>query len=313
MIIREERPKDYTKIAVLHYLAFQNSFSQEESVLVSLLRQEKGYTPRLSLVMEVDGDIIGHVMVTQYTFKIKNKAIKGGILAPLGVKPEWQGRGVGSQLMVSVHREAKKLGVSLIALLGHDSYYPQFGYETNLFGETHIDMSLPLNKEGVGTSLITRKPLIEDINTLQELWVKTNYDVPLAIAPDDSLHAWVSTNKDIRSIVYISDGEMVGYTRIHEKTKEIKFFLAKDKKVAKDVLSKVIESHQIQKSVVLPLHPVRIDWFIEEMISAKATSWPAGMICFLENDIEFNVYKSGVKEDKKNLGIIHWPVPFEAI
>ncbi|SFC24361.1 Predicted N-acetyltransferase YhbS [Alkalibacterium subtropicum] len=313
MIIRAEKSEDYMKIGELHCSAFENSGSQEESVLACLLRQEKAYTPRLSLVTEEKGDIIGHVMVTPYTFTLKNQSFTGGILAPLGVKPGWQKKGVGSQLMTAVHREAEKSGLSFIALLGHDTYYPRFGYETHLFGETSIRISLPLTEKGRGSQLTARKPLTEDTDALQEMWSKTHADVPLAIVPDASIHSWLSTSKDIQSRIYSLDGRIVGYTRIHERTKEITSFAAENESAAKDVLAKVVNDYQLQENVSLPLHPVRMDWFTQETMSPKTKAWPAGMICFLKSDPAFDVYKRGVEESDENIGIIQWPVPFEAI
>ena len=50
-------------------------------------------------------------------------------LAPVSVLPEYQNKGIGGQLIVKAHERAIELGFRSVALIGHESYYPRFGYE----------------------------------------------------------------------------------------------------------------------------------------------------------------------------------------
>ncbi|SDZ24324.1 Predicted N-acetyltransferase YhbS [Evansella caseinilytica] len=314
MIIRTELPADYAQIAELHGCAFTQSRSQEESVLTAVLRQEKTYDPQLALVAEVNGEIIGHVMVVPYTFQVYGEFVNGGILAPLGVKPEWQRKGVGSRLIARVHENAVKADLSFILLLGHDTYYPRFGYVTKMFGEANIDISLPLQTGLSNEEPAARKPLPQDVQKLEELWQETHRDVPLCLKPEANFLSWISTNKAVDSLVFTAKKEVIGYARVHGGTKEIKSFLAKDAQAGKQMLRKLVQSYALQDSVSLPLHPLRKNWFSPpEKTSGKTASWAAAMICPLDGRSAVHSYISNVGKEADNTGIIHWPVPFELV
>ncbi|WP_092530347.1 GNAT family N-acetyltransferase [Amycolatopsis arida] len=127
MIVRREGPADAADIAVVHAEAFARGGGEipVEVGLVEALRTDDAWLPALSLVATgPDGGVVGHVVCTQ--------AAVGGepalALGPLGVRPAWQGRGVGQALMHAVLGAADALGEPLVALLGHPGYYPRFGF-----------------------------------------------------------------------------------------------------------------------------------------------------------------------------------------
>ena len=43
--------------------------------------------------------------------------------------PDFQRNGIGGNLINEAHRKAKDLGYQSIILLGHETYYPRFGYQ----------------------------------------------------------------------------------------------------------------------------------------------------------------------------------------
>lgn len=49
-------------------------------------------------------------------------------LGPLGVHAELQHRGIGGALMHAVLGAAEALDEPMVVLLGHDEYYPRFGF-----------------------------------------------------------------------------------------------------------------------------------------------------------------------------------------
>lgn len=56
-------------------------------------------------------------------------------MAPVAVLPEFQGNGIGAKLIDAAHVKAKELGFGSVVLLGHENYYPEFGYKlTKEFG-----------------------------------------------------------------------------------------------------------------------------------------------------------------------------------
>ena len=121
MLVRTERPGDEERIAAVHRGAFGKD---EEARIVDALRTSAEYLPELSLVAEVDGEIVGHVVLS-----------RGGLdgrpavaLGPIGVEPGYQRRGIGSTLMRVAIARAQELGEDVIVLLGHPWYYPRFGF-----------------------------------------------------------------------------------------------------------------------------------------------------------------------------------------
>lgn len=129
MIIRQENKNDYEKVYNLVKLAFANATHSDgdEQNLVTRLRESEAFIPELSLVAEVEDEIVGHILFTK--IKIGDSNTVGVALAPLAVKPQFQNRGIGGELIKEGHRIAKELGYGFSVVLGHDSYYPKFGYQ----------------------------------------------------------------------------------------------------------------------------------------------------------------------------------------
>jgi putative acetyltransferase len=75
-------------------------------------------------VAVVDGEVGGHVVATRAW--IEESPVLG--LGPLGVLPQWQGRGVGTALMHAVVAAAEARDETLVGLLGEPEYYGRFGF-----------------------------------------------------------------------------------------------------------------------------------------------------------------------------------------
>ncbi|MFK7950033.1 MAG: GNAT family N-acetyltransferase [Saprospiraceae bacterium] len=136
-MIRQEQVQDYEKVFKVIEAAFKNiAYSdQSEPFLVNRLRESDAFIPELSLVAIVDGEIVGHILLTKILIENKNETFQSLALAPVSVVPNYQGQGIGSQLIKIAHQKAKTLGYESIILLGHENYYPRFGYrQTTNFG-----------------------------------------------------------------------------------------------------------------------------------------------------------------------------------
>ena len=112
MILRQELPKDYETV---HHLIADSFATAEhsdgnEADLVAALRTGPSFVPALSRVAEVQGEIVGHILLT--------KAHVGSTtvlaLAPLSVKPQFQRQGIGRALILDGHAVAKRLGFSYV-------------------------------------------------------------------------------------------------------------------------------------------------------------------------------------------------------
>jgi putative acetyltransferase len=124
VLIRRERTADADAIRALQRAAFAPS-EHDHGRLVDELRDDGDAVAALSLVAEVDGAIVGHVVCSYGS--VDGRRCLG--LGPIGVLPEHQRHGVGSALMHAVIAAADEVHEAAILLLGHPTYYPRFGFE----------------------------------------------------------------------------------------------------------------------------------------------------------------------------------------
>lgn len=126
MYIRKETPNDYSAVYLVIKSAFESTEHADgnEQDLVVALRKGKAYIPELSLVAEIEGKIVGHIMFTKAI--IEGKTVLA--LAPLSVLPEYQRKGIGKALILEGHRIGKNLGYTHSIVLGSEEYYPKTGY-----------------------------------------------------------------------------------------------------------------------------------------------------------------------------------------
>jgi putative acetyltransferase len=122
--IREETPEDFQAVRRVNELAFGRP---QEAALVEALRDKAD--PYISLVAEVGGQIVGHIFFSPVTIESGEGAHAAFALAPMAVLPEFQGRGVGSRLVLEGLEECLKRGHEVVFVLGHPEYYPRFGFE----------------------------------------------------------------------------------------------------------------------------------------------------------------------------------------
>ncbi len=145
--IREEDKKDYLSIFDLIEKAFkdQEYSDHQEHYLVEKLRKSKAFVPGLSLVAEVENTLVGHILLTEIKIITTDDELTSLALAPVSVLPEFQGKGIGGKLISEAHQRAKDLGYKSVILLGHEKYYPRFGYK--LAEEFGISLPFDVPKE----------------------------------------------------------------------------------------------------------------------------------------------------------------------
>jgi putative acetyltransferase len=121
--IRSERPEDVAAIRHVHEQAFGGP---GEAHLVELLREAS--KAAVLLVAVHDGQIVGHVLFSQVTIDPEQAGLNGVGLAPVGVLPEFQNKGIGSSLVRAGLEACKRAGHDVVVVLGHTDYYPRFGF-----------------------------------------------------------------------------------------------------------------------------------------------------------------------------------------
>lgn len=129
--IRQEVSADYPIVFDLIEQAFRNEIlsDKKEQFLVERLRKSEGFVPELSLVAEMNNQIVGYILLTKISIDTNTESITSLALAPVAVLPTFQKQGIGGRLIEEAHRIAKGLGYESVILLGHENYYPKFGYQ----------------------------------------------------------------------------------------------------------------------------------------------------------------------------------------
>lgn len=125
--IRKEAATDVAAIEAVTVAAFQNAdhTSHTEQFIVTGLRNAGQLS--VSLVADDNGAVVGHVAVSPVTISDGTAGWLG--LGPISVAPDYQGQGVGAQLMVQALAELRALGASGCVVLGDPGYYSRFGFK----------------------------------------------------------------------------------------------------------------------------------------------------------------------------------------
>ena len=121
--VRTETPEDHKSVWHVNELAFGQC---NEADLVDALRANA--RPYISLVAVVDEQVVGHIFFSPVSVESGSSAFTAMGLAPMAVLPEYQNKGIGSQLVREGLKACQRLGHDIVVVLGHANYYPRFGF-----------------------------------------------------------------------------------------------------------------------------------------------------------------------------------------
>ena len=124
--IRPETPADHDAIVRVVAAAFE---SNGETILVERIRASDRFIPRLSIVAERDGEIVGHLMVSYTDLDDDGTIHRVPIMAPVAVHPDHQRQGIGKYLVRAGLAGADAMGEPLVVLQGDPGYYGMLGFE----------------------------------------------------------------------------------------------------------------------------------------------------------------------------------------
>lgn len=130
-IIRIETKEDYKITENITREAFWNVYQPgcSEHYVLHKFRELPHYIPELSLVMEVDGNVVAHIMYSKGEVVCGNgDRVPIVVFGPLSVEPEHQGKGYGGELISYSMDKAKSMGFGAIAITGDPAYYKRFGF-----------------------------------------------------------------------------------------------------------------------------------------------------------------------------------------
>jgi predicted N-acetyltransferase YhbS len=129
MDFRAQAPGDSAAMERLFVSVFSKSEGEREGALIGNLAKEliAGTDSRdLYGFVAVDGErMVGAIFFSRLTFETD---IDVFILAPVAVRSDCQGRGIGQQLITHGLRELKRKGVRVVITYGDPAFYSKVGF-----------------------------------------------------------------------------------------------------------------------------------------------------------------------------------------
>lgn len=122
MFVRSERQTDWAAVHAINSAAFGRP---AEANLVDALRQQA--VPVVSLVAEVDGGVIGHILFSPVLHGVYD-GLRIAALGPMAVAPAQQQNGVGSALVRAGLNCCRRAEYGAVVVVGHPEYYSRFGF-----------------------------------------------------------------------------------------------------------------------------------------------------------------------------------------
>jgi putative acetyltransferase len=131
MHIRVATSLDQDNSHSVHWSAFAEGEREIVAKLAVNLLSEKTTPQTISLVAEAEGTVVGHAAFSPVTLG-SNEDFLGYILVPLGVKPDYQKRRIGSQLIEIGMQQLSRMGVDILFVYGDPKYCIRFGFSVNV-------------------------------------------------------------------------------------------------------------------------------------------------------------------------------------
>ena len=133
LIIRPETPEDYPVTENLTREAFWNVYRPGclEHYVLHCYRSREDFVPELDLVMEKDGEIIGHIMyVHAHIDADDGRKIPVMTFGPISILPEYKRQGYGKILLDYSLEMAEQLGAGAVCMEGNIDFYGKSGFVT---------------------------------------------------------------------------------------------------------------------------------------------------------------------------------------
>ncbi|EJQ03123.1 hypothetical protein IE3_05494 [Bacillus cereus BAG3X2-1] len=152
MKLRVVKKEEYSFIDDFVYEIFKNtnySNGIAEKALVREIREKPFYIPELDLVVEEEGIIIGHFMLSKLPIsnRFENEIL---MLSPVSVAINKQRQGIGKYMLQEGIKFATKMGYKGIIVEGDYRYYQRFGFSTSTeFGIYASKKNLPPSVENL--------------------------------------------------------------------------------------------------------------------------------------------------------------------
>ena len=128
MIIRESVENDKELIRRVHQYAFDQPEGETVSQLAIDLLEDKTALPLLSLVAELDKELVGNIIFSSVHIT-GNEGVSSYILAPLAVTKDHQGNGIGTKLITQGLETLRSRGARIVLVYDDPHYYMRTGFK----------------------------------------------------------------------------------------------------------------------------------------------------------------------------------------
>ena len=100
-----------------------------EHYVVHVLRKDPAFVPELDLVMERNGQLIGHVMYMRAKITADDgRELPVMTFGPISIHPDFQRRGLGKRLLDESMERARELGAGALCIEGNIAFYGKSGF-----------------------------------------------------------------------------------------------------------------------------------------------------------------------------------------
>ena len=148
--IRSVKKEEHHLTEDFVYEVFKNNKNSDgitQRDLVKEIREKAYYIPELDLVVEEEGVIVGHFILSKFPIsnKHENEVL---MLTPVSVDIQKQGQGIGKFMLQEGFKRAAKMGYKGVIVEGDFRYYRLFGFRTStVFGIYASKKNLPPAEE----------------------------------------------------------------------------------------------------------------------------------------------------------------------
>ncbi|KPL60984.1 GNAT family N-acetyltransferase [Rossellomorea vietnamensis] len=152
MKIRPVKKEEYRSIEDFVYEIFRNTTFSDgviEKALVREIREKPYYIPQLDLVVEEEGTIIGHCILSKLPISHGHEH-EILMLSPVSVAINKQRHGVGTFMLQEGITLAANMDYKGIIVEGDPRYYQRFGFKTSTkYGIYASEKNLPPSDENL--------------------------------------------------------------------------------------------------------------------------------------------------------------------
>lgn len=130
-IIRTEKACDQRDVENLTREAFWDVYRPGcvEHYVLNQYRSNPDFIPELSLVMEVKGKVIGHVMYSKAEIvKDDGSVLPAWTFGPISIHPDYKRQGYGLKLLQHSIEKARTLGIGVLCMEGNIDFYKHAGF-----------------------------------------------------------------------------------------------------------------------------------------------------------------------------------------